>query len=201
MRVVWINGWGLGKDYLKWIASDLYPEKTHVFIQPKEGWSVELDQQAKDSTIVAYSLGAFLLLNRPDLCRKFDRVVFMAPFADLKKESGLGGKVHLAQLLFLRRWLQRDNLAAIKDFIVRAGLNSHSNDLSVFLDADLIWGIDRLINDSLKPGVLGSFEVWIGEKDRLLDAKRLHELHPSVNVLSAAGHDLGELLKEAKIEL
>ncbi len=201
MKVVWINGWGLGTSYLQRLASDLYPEKEHVFIQPKEGWSIELDQQAKDSTIIAYSLGAFLLLNRPDLCQKFERVVFMAPFEDLKKESGLGGSVHLAQLVYLRRWLQRDNIAAIKDFIARAGLSNHSNDLSGLLDIDLIWGIDRLINDSLKPGILGSFEVWIGEKDRLLDAERIRERYPSVNVLSAAGHDLGELLREAKIEL
>lgn len=201
MRLVWINGWGLGTSYLERLASDLYPKKEHVFIQPKEGWSIELDQQAKDSTVVAYSLGGFLFLNRPDLCQKFERVVFMAPFEDLKKESGLGGSVHLAQLIYLRRWLQRDNISAINDFIARAGLSNHSSDPSGLLDADLIWGIDRLINDSLEPGILGSFEVWIGEKDRLLDAEKIHELNPSVNVLSVAGHDLGELLREANIEL
>ncbi len=201
MKVVWINGWGLGTGYLERLASNLYPEREHEFIQPKEDWSIELDNRSKDSTIVAYSLGAFLLLNRPDLCRKFERAVFMAPFEDLKKESGLGGRVHLAQLVYLRRWLQRDNIAAIKDFIARAGLSNHSNDLSGLHDADLIWGIDRLINDSVKPGILDSFEVWIGGKDRLLDAERISERYPSVNVLSAAGHDLGELLREANIEL
>lgn len=201
MRVVWINGWGLGTSYLERLAIDLYPKIKHVFIQPKEDWNIELDYQSRDSTIVAYSLGAFLLLSRPDLYQKFERVVLMAPFEDLKKESGLGGKVHHAQLVYLRRWLQRDDIAATKDFIARAGLCSRSNEVSGLLGADLIWGIDRLINDSVKTGSLCDLEGWIGGKDRLLNADRVREMYPSINVLPLAGHDLGELLKEANIEL
>lgn len=201
MRVVWINGWGLGTSYLRKLASEFFPERDHSFILPKEGWDVELNHEPKESTIVAYSLGSFLLLSRPELSKKFERVVFMAPFEDLKKEADRGGRVHLAQLVYLRRWLQRDNIAAIKDFIVRAGLSNGSSDFSGLQDADLIWGIDRLINDSVKLGRLDGSEVWIGEKDRLLDVGKMQERYPDINIVSEAGHDLGELLKEANIRL
>jgi|GEM_PF-784480 len=201
MEVAWINGWGLGIDYLDKITSELYPNRKHRYVLPKMGWDAELNEISKNSTIVAYSLGAFLLLNQPSLYKQFDRVVFLAPFDDFKKEKERGGKVYLSQLIYLRRWLQRDCLAAIRDFVIRAGLSDHSNDLSGLEGSDLIWGVDRLINDSVTRGNLAKVEAWIGENDRLLDAQKISNIYPSINVLKNVGHDLSELLKGAKIEL
>ena len=201
MKVVWINGWGIGISYLETIASELYPNKEHSYILPKLGWDAELSEISKNSTVVAYSLGAFLLLNQPNLYHYFDRVIFLAPFEDFKKEEEKGGKVYRSQLIYLRRWLQRDSLAAIRDFVLRAGLSDHSDDLSGLEDSDLIWGVDRLINDSVRRGNLVKVEAWIGENDRLLDAGRINSINPSINVLKNVGHDLRELLVGAKIEL
>lgn len=201
MKVVWINGWGLGVRYLEMIAENLYPNKKHEYILPKKDWDIELEHQSRESTIIAYSLGAFLLLNRPDLSKRFERVIFMAPFEDIKKESEKGGRVHFTQLVYLRRWLLRDNVAAIKDFIVRAGLKNYSSNLSGLLEDDLVWGIDRLINTSVERGSLNNVEAWIGGNDRLLDAGKICELYPSVTNIPNADHDLKTLLAGASIEL
>ena len=109
--------------------------------------------------------------------------------------------MYRSQLIYLRRWLQRDSLAAIRDFVLRAGLNNHSDDLFGLEDSDLIWGVDQLINDSVRRGNIVKVEAWIGENDRLLDAGRINSINPSINVLKNVGHDLRELLVGAKIEL
>lgn len=200
-RLVWINGWGLGSRYIEELSLSLYPNRDHVVVMPRNGWEEKLKQQPRSATVIAYSLGAFLLLGRPDLSKRFDRSVFVAPFEDFKLESGKGGRIRLSQLRYLRRWLENDKDAAIVDFMLRAGLNGDSNDVGELSKADCVWGIDRLINDSAEPGSLSGCEALIGEVDRLLDAEQMRYVHPDIRVLKGAGHDLGELLTKGSLNL
>jgi len=200
-KVVWINGWGLSASYIEEIATSVYPKADHVVVLPKPGWEEMLMQQPRAATVVAYSLGAFLLLGRPDLSNRFDRSVFVAPFEDFKKESKKGGRVRLTQLRYLRRWLKSDKEAAIFDFMTRAGLKSECSNPGELSKAGCVWGIDRLINDSAEPGSLLKCEALIGEADRLLDAEQMRRVYPNIKILEGAGHDLGELLKMGSLDL
>ncbi len=47
MEVAWINGWGLGIDYLDKITSELYPNRKHRYVLPKMGWDAELNEISK----------------------------------------------------------------------------------------------------------------------------------------------------------
>ncbi len=201
MNIVWINGWGLGTGYPSRIAADMYSEYSHSFIQPKDDWASALEGQPMSSTVVAFSIGAFLLLGRPDLGKRFRRVVYVAPFEDFKSESGRGGRVRLGQLRYLRRWLERDWTAAVKDFAERAGLALEESSAEGLRKEDCLWGVDRLISDSVEVGALKGREAIIGEADPLLDAGRLKETHPGLEVVPRVGHDLGELLKGAEVKL
>lgn len=201
MKAIWINGWGLSESYTKNVAICQYPSIEHEIIQPRAGWHLELERKSEEATVIGYSLGAFLLLGYPGLAKKFKRTLFLAPFEDFKIESGRGGKVRLGQLAFLRRWLKVDKAAAMVDFKNRAGFLDCTEDVEELFEDDLIWGIDRLINDSLGERAIAAHECWIGAADALLNANQLKRRYPNINLVPGVGHDIGELLNEAGIAL
>ncbi len=202
MKSVWLNGWAIGEVRLRQMVSDCLGDIDVSCINPNPSWEAELEKCiGSNTTVVGYSMGAFLLLSRLDFIKSAKRVVLFAPFLDFKHEANMGGRVRLTQLKKLSRWLKTDPESALADFYQRAGFQSvQLEQLPAFRD-DLIWGVDQLMSRSVPASRLVECESYIGDRDTLLDASILKNLYPDINVVAEAGHDLGELLEKSRVAL
>lgn len=191
MSLVLLNGWGIGAEEA---LSDLRSVGLGDgrVVQPGRRWRDEVCIEKVD-TLVAYSTGAFLLLGESRVESLASQVVLLAPFADFRSESDLGGKVSRTQLRYLLRWLGRDPLAAVNDFRKRAGVGGPLEELPDSPE-NLAWGIERLLEDSVAVSRLSGYNGYVGSEDVLLDALRLVELAPTISIAHGAGHGLRGLL-------
>jgi hypothetical protein len=121
MKLIGIGGWGILPSRGLAHVNSRFLEAPHVWRPPSP--NTLLDFQSFDG-FVRYFLGANLLL-RAGLAFG---AVLMEPFIDFKKESELSGKISLTQLRYVRRWLQRDPLAALNDFFGRANLSCRASE-------------------------------------------------------------------------
>ncbi|MDQ8182794.1 hypothetical protein [Pelagicoccus sp. SDUM812005] len=194
--VCWLGGWAVPAESLRAFAQWSWPEVSHRIVLPRAGWEAELEAEDCDA-LVAYSLGAQLWFSCPDLWGRFERVVLLAPFCDFRREAGLGGKVGQAQLLYLRRWLQRDALGAVRDFYARADLQMEEMDALPYGEEDLLWGVERLLegNGTLGAAPWESWEARVGGEDRLLDVEGISKWCRRLEVVPGRGHDWRDLME------
>jgi hypothetical protein len=135
MRVTWIGGWGVAPESLRPVAEKYFPNSEHAFLPPvaaevtrrlsvAPGESASSPRRLQETDVlVAWSLGAHCVIGAASRGIEFSgMVLLLAPFVAFPSESQLGGKCSATQVKFLRRWLQREPLAAIGDFYQRAGL-------------------------------------------------------------------------------
>jgi len=139
-----------------------------------------------------YSFGASLALRLEDPRPR----VLIAPFADLKKETGRGGAVDTKQIRHLLRRLRRDPSAAIADFHRRCGIEPLP--LSASFDLNRLgWGLESMLQPA--PDVpampMGSIAV-AGCHDPLLDSELLQRELPGLH-LAEGGHHPQPLLAVA----
>jgi len=178
----WLGGWGIPPCW----ALEVLANHAITNVQ----WLPPTFTNLQQADINAgYSLGASLLL-RTD---KAEEARLFAPFFDFKKEAGQGGRVAKAQLLYIRKWLKRDPIAALNDFYSAADLPLQITELPYDLD-DLLWGIDQLLEDVSPPEKQVSANAFWGEKDSLLDPESLQKFFNSPTVIPIASHNLDELL-------
>lgn len=193
MSVVFLNGWGVSPEEAKRTFANSGIDKSVRVVSLREECADEVCRENED-TLVAYSTGAFFVMQNADAISRFKKVFLLAPFFDFKKEAALGGQVGLAQLKYLLRWLKKDPLAAVNDFRARAGIgNEQLTELPENEDA-LIWGIELLLNESVALELPEGARGFVGAADPLLDAKQLAGLSDSIEVVPEVGHELGELL-------
>lgn len=203
MALAFLNGWGLAAREVEELFLERFLRGDVVLVQPDATWVDGLEKALRlgvgESTLVAYSTGAFLALSREDLMRRFDRVILLAPFVDFRFEAGLGGRVKAAQLKYLRRWLERDPLAAANDFRQRAGFGGGLEELPNSVE-NLLWGVDRLIEGPLRSNCpKDGYEAFIGELDPLLDAWAVASALPRTRILEEVGHELAGLLEHLEL--
>ena len=178
----WLGGWGIPP---KWALDALaqYGHGPHHWLPPTAS------NVQSGSFDTAYSLGASLLL-RHGLASGTE---LLAPFFDFKKESSQGGKIARAQLLYIRKWLSRDPLAALNDFYQKAGLPIQVSEIPYPIE-DLLWGIEQLLEDVDLPTVpVSATAIW-GEKDALLQPSQIQQHFSHSSILPSATHNLHELL-------
>ena len=198
MNMVWLNGWGLSSRYVERIARELYPDSLHSVISPVSTWVEDLSGQGSGQVLVGYSLGAFLLLSRPEIGARFRRVALLAPFHDFRAEAGRGGRVRKAKLAYLLRWLSRNRMEGLRDFWSRAELENPENP-NELRTSDLEWGIQRLLKSSAHESAGNGIQAYVGDQDTLLDAEELKHRFKKFTVVSGAGHDLKPLARAAKL--
>ena len=195
MRVVWINGWSLEEGPLLSLVTKRFPEHEHLAVASVPGWARVLEEIDGVDVLIGYSLGAFLLMGRLDLCDKAKRTILLAPFEDFRSESDRGGKVKRGQLSYLLKWLDRDSCAAGTDFRERAGISETMSECYRFSAVELKWGIEYLMTESVELGTAGRFECYFGSEDALLDTYYFENTYPGIRVIEGTGHDLRELLE------
>ena len=206
MSVIWISGWGVAPEGLRAAATKALPNAEHVFRPPAPE---ALSDLGDCKLLVGWSLGAWHILDTAAHGMRFDgRVLLLAPFTAFCSEHGLGGRCSLTQVRWLRRWLQRDPAAALKDFYERAGLDGDMP----YAAEDLLEGLDRLADDASPAlrafGLAGLPSTWsavVGDRDPVLDAARICEAIRGCKAVPGARHRFEDLvgpgLKEARYEV
>ena len=197
MKVLWVGGWGTSPAWGLTAVRRWRPSWQHEWVSPGPRCSEWAD--GSHDWVGGYSLGASLILRRPDGFPAKRGRFFVAPFLDLKRESGLGGLVASTQLKVTLRWLRRDPIAAVNDFYHRAGLNLLLGDTLPYDVEDLNWGLNVLLNEPSPipredPGL-----AVMGANDPLVDAVRMKSFFPKNVVVEDAGHRLDELRDALKL--
>jgi hypothetical protein len=149
-------------------------------------------------------------------------VLLFAPFVAFPSEAGLGGKCSATQVKFLRRWLQREPLAALADFCKRAEIpeplarstsslsqrervgvreNAPNNPPLPYALPDLLEGLDRLsedappaLRDFAAHGLPRNWQAVVGDHDPLLDGAAVCRSLPGCVLLRGVGHAIADLL-------
>jgi hypothetical protein len=155
--------------------------------------------------IVAWSIGAWRVLEAASRGVEISgMVLLLAPFVAFPSESQLGGKCSATQVKFLRRWLQREPLAALADFHQRARLGAPPAELP-YPAADLLEGLDRLAEDASPTlrefaarGLPRNWQALIGDDDPLLDAETVRRSLPGCVRVRDAGHAIADLLRASQ---
>ena len=170
-------------------ASRILLDANHSVYTPTAE-NLEHISSSQSDILIGHSLGAFLLLQRPDILNKATKCILVAPFLDFKVEAKKGGKIATTQLKYLSKWLNKNPLAAINDFYQRAGLELEKPTTLPYPLDDLRWGIDCLITSSTDSPDLENVLLFVGEDDPLLDASTLKQYLPSIQTIPNANHKL-----------
>ncbi|HVU35990.1 MAG TPA: methyltransferase [Opitutaceae bacterium] len=194
MKIAWLLGWAVPETWFAPLASRFHPNATHLFLPPTPESLVRLVVEGPYDGVVGYSLGAHLLLGMASRVRFAERVALLAPFFAFPAEESLGGRVARTQLRYLGRWLRRDPARALADFYERAGLDVPAALAPVGGSPEIEWGLARLENDRTEPGLPAGWRAWCGEADPLLDARKLREIEPRIEIVPQAGHHPGPLI-------
>lgn len=205
MRVTWIGGWGVAPESMRPVAEQYFAQSQHTFLAPTVKAFEEHNQLRTSDIVVGWSFGAWRILEAASRGVEFPGMVLLfAPFVAFPAESGLGGKCGATQVKFLRRWLQREPLAALTDFCKRAGIPSATAPLNLappYTLPDLLEGLDRLGEDappSLREfaarGLPRNWQAVVGDQDPLLDGTSVCRSLPGCVLLRGVGHDIADLL-------
>ena len=188
--ILWITGWAVPAGQLRAAAAAMLPGFRHEEM-PASPAALAAAMASSADVLGGFSLGASLLLHATDPRPRF----LLAPFADLKKEAGLGGAVATAQLRQQLRWVRRDAAAAVADFRTRIGAEPAAPGETHDLPA-LVWGLEHMLAPGSRPAGLpaGSFAV-AGARDPLFDTARLARAIPGLRIVDA-GHQMHPLLAE-----
>jgi hypothetical protein len=189
--IFWISGWSVPAGLLKEAAERALPSWRHEVIDP--GPNALARAKAANATVLAgFSFGASLLLTMDDPRPR----LLLAPFVDLKSESGLGGAMATTRIRQQLRQLKRDPTAAVAAFHQLVGMNAPPHDWPLDT-ADLVWGLEQMLEPGKIPPPLPPESLAVaGRNDPLLDIAALQMVLPSLHVIEAA-HDLEGLLAAA----
>ena len=182
---IWLGGWSLEVEQVEAFAQKIRKDKSHLIIPPNAAWKETLaKREGEGERIIAYSLGAFLLLLRSDC--PWERIILLAPFLQLTQPDW-GGKVKNAELQRLERQVKRNPQGAVEGFY-----RQHQLDWEVPKKPDveaLLWGLEIIGKQQAtlpdKPPL-----ACVGERDSLVDAGILKCKWENLFVLEKLGHDL-----------
>jgi hypothetical protein len=212
MRVTWIGGWAVAPESLRPLAEKHFAGSQNTFIAPAADCIRKVlecggsSPTAGADLTIAWSLGAWRVLEAASRGVEFPgMVLLLAPFVAFPAEAGLGGKCSATQVKFLRRWLQREPLAALTDFYQRAGLGAPPAELP-YPAADLLEGLDRLAEDAppalrdfAERGLRRNWQALVGDDDPLLDAEAVWRSLPGSVRVRGVGHAIADLLRASQV--
>jgi hypothetical protein len=196
-KIGWVLGWAVPETWFASLVRKEFPDASHVFVVASSQALERLEASGPFDWVVGYSLGSLLLLNAPARAEQLGRVALLAPIFGFSREKNVGGRVALAQLRQLGRWLRSEPLGALADFYQRAGLDipAPTEKPSREKADELLWGLERLECDVVKASMPTGWCAWCGADDPLLDAVRLREISPKTVVVPGGGHHPEALLR------
>ena len=195
MKIGWLMGWAVPEAWFAPLARQALPEADHVFVAAEPDALGLLEKAGPFDWVAGYSLGSLLLLREAARASRLGRVALLAPIFAFSREAKLGGRVAQAQVRQISRWVGRDAPAALADFYARAGLEVSPGYAPATATDILRWGLERLEKDRAEPPLPEDWRAWCGANDALLDATRLRELMPPVQIVAGATHHPAALLR------
>lgn len=200
MKRAWLCGWSVDCDAFARLCSRLRPEEEAAVFPPTQEGVLALERQACEA-YGGYSLGAHLLMRRAGdpaspLARAHD-VCALAPFLAFPAEYRRGGRIRKAQLEIVRRRVEKDPAAAVRDFHALAGLSDLQGRPGPNERQELLEGLAILASPGVDeiPPICAFWHFVLGGRDPLLDAAAIAERLPpgASRIASEAGHDAGPL--------
>ena len=196
MRIGWIMGWAVPRQWFSAEVMKVLPEAEHVFFEPVSTALANLEAAGRFDGIVGYSLGAHLLLAEAVRVDQLGaRVTLLAPFLAFPAEDGLGGRVSRTQVRYLARWVRRGRAAALADFYERAGMDAAPAMANDIADETLMDGLTRLESGRVEPPSVSDWGMYLGSEDGLLDAAILARHLPDLKTVDGGTHHPGALLR------
>jgi hypothetical protein len=193
MKLACILGWAIPERWFAPYIHRAFPSAQCEFLPAAAATSERLADVSAD-LLIGYSLGAQLVLGAADRMRARPPIGLLAPIFAFPAERGLGGRVSRTQVGYLARWLRRDPAAALQDFYHRAGLDVPAALAPIDDHEALSWGLDQLLHADVPAQLPENAVAVCGADDSLLDAARLRELEPRVDVVAGATHHPATLL-------
>jgi len=194
-KMGWVLGWAVPEAWFAPLAQAAFPKTQHVFVTAGPTALEQLESEGPYDWVAGYSLGSLLLLCEAERAHRLGRVALLAPIFAFPRESHCGGRVALVQLVKLKRWLRAAPREALMGFYKRAGLDVSVMQLTDRELTGLLWGLERLENDSVDTALPVGWCAWCGTEDPLLDAERLCEVSPDLVRVTGAGHHPAALLR------
>ena len=191
MKILWIGGWGTSSEWGLTAVRRWQPTWNHEWVTPSPTCTTSAD--GSHDWIGGYSFGAFLMLLWPKQFPSKKGHFFIAPFLDLKREAGFGGKVAATQLRVTRRRLDKYPCAAVNEFYQKSGLQHRLQKTLPYDKEDLAWGLDMLLGESASIPDKNPGPAVLGSEDLLVDAAISRKFFPRIMVVKGAGHRLEEL--------
>ena len=180
--VFWISGWTIPAPVLAGMAAKAMPAWRHEAVDAGPEAVARATASGADF-LGGFSFGAHLLLGIDDPRPR----ILLAPFVDLKSETGLGGAVAAVQIRQQLRQLRRDPAAAVADFRRRIGASAPAAGDGPIDVGRLAWGLERMLEKCGPPAPLPAGSIAVaGNADPLLDAAKLSAVLPSLRVVDAA---------------
>jgi hypothetical protein len=201
MNFLWISGWAVPPAWLAAEARAVFPDAQHAAVSPSAAATAVT--QKNFNVLGGYSLGALWVLMHAQDFPATMPVILLAPFFSFAAENGDGGRIARAQLRLQRRRFRQDPAAAIVDFYRRSGLKNVPHSASYFTPekmAEFDMELDWLESWQAPVPAPKHWVGFVGDSDPLLDAEKLREKWPAVQVVSNAGHAPGPLLCAAAKE-
>jgi hypothetical protein len=194
MKIGWLLGWAVPEAWFEPLAHAAFPNAIHAFFPATPDALRRLEEAGPFDWIAGYSLGTLLLLGHAAEAGHWGKVALLAPIFAFPREADLGGRVFRGQLRHLARQLARDLHGPLANFYLAAGLDVPDEAASSLTSKNLLWGLERLENDAVKPPLPAGWRAWCGADDALLDAAQLHAIDPSVTIVDDATHHPRALL-------
>jgi len=199
MKIGWIGGWGISLAEMGPLAVAHAPDAEHVIYPPVVGAAENL---VGCDAIIGWSLGAHLLLEAAARGVQLPtKALLIAPFTSFCSEHGKCGRVSETQVRWLKRWLEKEPLAALADFRIRAGLAPVSSMELPYELEHLSAGLDILAEPagiSLvtfgRQGLPNGWEAYVGAEDKLLNPEGVTQAIVGAQIVDEAGHALTDFL-------
>jgi len=181
--ITWIGGLAIAPEAVLKLAQRLLPRAFHRVLPPAK-WA--LDDIGSCDILVGYSFGAHLVWRAYDRFAPKTQLVLLAPFLDLRREAGSGGKVPLVVLTRMLRKFRLAPLEVIADFYAKLGLPDPPAALPYALD-DLTWGLELMVSGGFgRPPSPASCHTVVGDEDPLVDCQTLATCLPKTSIISGS---------------
>jgi hypothetical protein len=198
MNFLWVSGWAVPPAWLVEQAHAAFPDAKHAASSPSEADVAVI--KGNFDVLGGYSLGALWLMTHAKVLPKSVPVILLAPIFSFASENGDGGRMMLAQLRLQRRRFRKEPTAAVNDFYRRSGLENDVAPASNFTTKQIAALDTELESLETWRAVAPPPKDWlgfIGKNDPLLDAEKLREKWPALQIVPNAGHAPGPLLRAA----
>jgi len=200
MKIIAVNGWGLGPLWFSGQVQAAFPHADITVIQPMDTDALSgLTPSAPPADLyLGYSLGSLWLMKHLHPRPAGAKVALLAPVLAFPREKNLGGRISATQLRYLIRALKRteDPRPILRAFYQDAGLSLNDDALNEAPGIeDLVRGLEYLLNTSAESPLASDLIALAGALDPLLDAQTLQRLIPALEILPQAGHAPLPLIK------